>query len=375
MPDLPERISPQVVWLTPTKPSFTFDCINMQCAHCARVDFFPGDEMRTRAAGFLGAGRGFWSGIALVLLSTTAGMAQAREGIRLGATQAALLVWIAQEKNLFAKHGLNAEPSMFSSGIAAADALVKGELDLATSSDFAFMSKVLAHSDLRALASIGVIRTARLIGRKDRQIAEAGDLPGKKIGITRNTISEFFLTRYLALHGIDISSATIVDLKPQQIAHGLVTGTLDAGLSWDPFITDAEGELKDNAIVLPGQVEQSFFFLLIARKEWTEKHPGEVKSLLNALIEAETFAANDADQAKQIIQKKFGYRPDVIDVTWPQHSLHVSLPQTLVFNLEVQANWRLKKNIAPANKMPEFLDFIMTEPLAALRPSSIGIVK
>jgi ABC-type nitrate/sulfonate/bicarbonate transport system substrate-binding protein len=347
----------------------------MQCAHCVRVDFFPGDEMRTRAAGFLGAGRGFWSGIALVLLSTTAGMAQAREGIRLGATQAALLVWIAQEKNLFAKHGLNAEPSMFSSGIAAADALVKGELDLATSSDFAFMSKVLAHSDLRALASIGVIRTARLIGRKDRQIAEAGDLPGKKIGITRNTISEFFLTRYLALHGIDISSATMVDLKPQQIAHGLVTGTLDAGLSWDPFITDAEGELKDNAIVLPGQVEQSFFFLLIARKEWTEKHPGEVKSLLNALIEAETFAANDADQAKQIIQKKFGYRPDVIDVTWPQHSLHVSLPQTLVFNLEVQANWRLKKNIAPANKMPEFLDFIMTEPLAALRPSSIGIVK
>jgi NitT/TauT family transport system substrate-binding protein len=286
-----------------------------------------------------------------------------------------LLVWIAHEKDLFAKHGVSAQPSMFSSGIASADALVRGEIDLATSSDFAFMNKALAHPDIRALASIAVIRTARLIGRKDRRIAEAGDLAGKKIGVTMNTISEFFLTRYLALHGVDVRSVTLVDLKPEQIAHGLVTGALDAGLSWDPFITDAEGELKDNAILLPGQVEQSFFFLLIARREWIEKHPGQIKGLLNALIEAEVFAAREAAEAKQIIQKKFGYPPDVIDATWPQHSLHVSLPQTLIFNLEVQANWRLKRNITPSNKIPEFLDFIMTEPLAALRPSSIGIVK
>jgi NitT/TauT family transport system substrate-binding protein len=347
----------------------------MQCTHGVRWAFFAGDEMRARILRFVRIFRGAWSGFALILLLPGNGAAEAPAEIRLGSTHTALLVWIAQEQGLFASNGIAAQPRMYSSGIATAEALIRGEIDLATSSESAFMSVAFTHPDLRILASIAVLRTARLIGRRDRQIAEPGDLVGKRIGVTLNTASEFFLARYLALHGIEIASVTIVDLKPEDIANGLVTGTLDAGLTWDPFITEAENVLKGGAVLLPEQVDQFFFFVLYAREEWVEKNPQAAKAILAALIEAESFASRHSEAAKRIVQKKFGYRSELMDGLWPQHNLHVSLPQALIFSLEVQARWRITKKIAPSEDTPRFLDFILTGPLAGIRPNSVGIVK
>lgn len=311
----------------------------------------------------------------LLLLLAAPSHAPAREHIRFGITPGSLLAWIAQEKGLFQKHGVRVETKIFSSGRAALDALVGDEVDLATASDFAFNSRLGASPNLRILASTSVIRTARLIGRRDRGAGDVSNLPGKKIGVTLGSVGEFFLTRYLTLHGIDIGSVTLADLKPEQVAQGLVDGTLDAGITWDPFITDAEGAMKDNAVLLPGQVEHFYFFLLITTKDWAERHPKQAGAVLSALIEAETFCSENAQEAKRILQKTMGYGAGSVDRLWPLHSLHVSLPQALIFNLEVQASWGMKKNVFPAGKLPKFLDHVVTEPLAALRPNSVGIVK
>lgn len=345
--------------------------------HAWRVDlaFFAGDEMRARILLFLRRIRGAGGGLALILLLPGGGAAQAPAEIRLGSTHTALLVWIAEEQGLFAKQGIKAQPRMYSSGIATAEALIRGEIDLATSSESAFTSMAFTHPDLRILASIAVLRTARLVGRRDHQVAEPGDLVGKRVGVTLSTVGEFLLARYLALHAIEVASVTVVNMKPEDIANGLVKGTLDAGLTWDPFITDAETVLKDVAVLLPGQVDQFFFFLLYARKDWVERNPKAVQAILTALIEAESFASRNSEDAKRIVQKKFGYRSEFMDRLWPLHSLHVSLPQALILSLEVQARWRIAKKIVPSEEAPKFLDFIMTGPLAGIRPNSVGIVK
>jgi NitT/TauT family transport system substrate-binding protein len=310
-----------------------------------------------------------------ILLLASPEAALAHERVRFGATLSSMLIWIAQEKGYFQKHGIRAETQMFSSGRGTLDALVKDEVDLANASDFAFNSRVGTDSGLRILASTSVIRTARLIGRRDRGISDAGSLAGKRVGVTHGTVGEFFLSRYLTLYGVDIASVTLVDLKPEAIAQRLVEGTLDAGIAWDPFITDAEDELNGNVVLLPGQIEHFYFFLLITTQGWAEKNPRLADGVLRSLIEAENFSSAHGREAMQIIQKKWGYRNESMDRLWPLHTLHVSLPQALIFNLEVQANWGMKKKALPVAALPKFLDHVLTEPLAALRPSSVGIVK
>lgn len=318
----------------------------------------------------------FFPAIILLCLIAVRPQAWAKDNkVVISASKTALLVWIAEGKGLFRKHGLNAELKLFESGLAAADTIIKGEADLSTTSDSAFVSRSFLFSDLRVLASIATLETARLVGRKDRGIKEASDLAGKRVGVTLGSTSEFLLTRYLTLKGIPLSAPSIIDLKPAQISESLVKGDIDAGLTWEPFIHTAELKLDKNAIVLPDQVDLIYSFLLISKQSWIEKHPDITKKVLLALIEAEELSLDRPDEAKSLIQRKFGYERGYIDHLWPLHHLHVSLPQGLLFVLERQADWQIKKGLTASRTVPNFLDFVDTASLAKVRNTAVGIVK
>lgn len=313
--------------------------------------------------------------VILILSWGAVASAVAAERLRIGATQTALLVWIAEARGLFEKNGVDVEVRMFPSGRHTADALIQGEIDFSTSSGSVFASKSFNHADLRILAVISASETAKLVGRRDRGIQVASDLAGKRVGITLKTVSEYFLTRYLSLHDVPVTAPVIVDLKPDDIAEGLVQGTIDAGLSWEPFISNATRALKTNAVILPGQLEQFFYFLLLTKDVSGTKRDIEFQKILLSLIEAEKFSLTNPSEAKSILKKKFGYTQKYIDHLWPLHNLYISLPQGLLFNLEENASWQIRKGLTSAKTHPSFLSFIDTGPLAAVRASSIGIVK
>jgi NitT/TauT family transport system substrate-binding protein len=313
-------------------------------------------------------------GLVVLAVTPPAAASMPTEPIKIGTTQSALLLWLAEEKGFFRAHGLDVSLRMLSSGRHAADALLNGDVDMSMASDSVVANKAFEFSDIRVVASISTSRTARLVARGDRNIARPADLAGKRVGVTLATVGEYFLARYLALHHVAVPPV-IVDLKPEQIAQGLVDGTIDAGLSWEPFITDAESELKGNSVLLPEQIDQLYYLLLATRADWAQKHPDAVKAVLEAIIDAEAFASRDPAGAKQIIQKKFGYRTEQIEQLWPLHNLHVSLPQALLFNLELQANWQIRKQLTKVSTPPQFLDLILTAPLEHIRASSVEIVK
>lgn len=300
--------------------------------------------------------------------------AQKREVV-ISASETALLVWIADGKKLFRKHGLNVKLKLSQSGLRAAEAVIKNEADLSTTADAAFVNRSFRYADLRILASISTLETARLIGRRDRGIQNAADLAGKRVGVTQGSVGEYFLTRYLTFRGIPLSAPTIIDLRPGDISNGLVNGDIDAGLTWEPFIRNAEVKLNSNAVTLPGQIDLIYHFLVVTKQRWIEENPKKTKAILAALIEAEKFALNHPKKAKAIIQSKFGYESSYLDHLWPLHLFHVSLPQALLFVLERQADWQIQKNLTPLKTMPNFLDRVETTPLKQIRGSAVGIVK
>ena len=295
--------------------------------------------------------------------------------IVISASETALLVWIADGQDLFRKHGLNVKLKLFQSGLRAAEAVIKNEADLSTTADAAFVNRSFRFADLRILASISTLETARLIGRRDRGIRNAADLAGKRVGVTQGSAGEYFLTRYLTLQGIPLSAPRIVDLRPADISNSLVNGDIDAGLTWEPFIRNAEVKLNSNAVKLPGQIDLIYHFLVITKQRWIEENAENTKAILAALIDAEKFALNHPQEAKAIVQSKFGYESSYIDHLWPLHYLHVSLPQALLFVLERQADWQIEKHLTPSKTKPNFLDLVETKPLAEVQKAAVGIVK
>jgi NitT/TauT family transport system substrate-binding protein len=310
--------------------------------------------------------------IGLALLQAGADMASA---LTVSASQTALLIWIADARGYFKDQGLDVEVRLYQSGLSAANALIENQADISTTSDTGLVGLSFSHPDLRILAAISASETARLISRKDRGIKAPADLAGKRVGITLNSSGEYLLSRYLIMHGVPASAPVIVNLQPAEIAAALASGDIDAGLTWEPYIRTAEVSLGDNAAFLPDQMDQIFFFLLLTRQSWMEQNREQVGRFLAAVIQAEKFAAENPDEAKAFISQRFGYTQDYVDFLWPLHNLHVSLPQGLMFVLERQAQWQIRRGLAPSQTVPAFLDFVATAPLAELREASVGVVK
>ena len=313
----------------------------------------------------------------LLLFALCAGPAAAAESdkVTIAASQTGLLVWIAQESDLFSKEGLDVEVKPFQSGFASAGAVVSGEADLSTTSESAFVSHSLKHPDLRVLAVLSTVQTSRLLARGDRGIGQAKDLAGKRIGVTLGSTGEFFLGRYLTINGLSLNSVETVDLKPADIAASLVSGEIDAGLTWEPFVHRAQSALGDNVLELPDQEGLFYYFMLVSSADWIHDNLDRAKAIMRALVRAEQLVIEQDSHVKKLIRDRFGFDEAYVDHLWPLHNLRVSLPQDLLFLMEEQAEWRIRSGLTDRESVPNYLDLIDGGPIRATKPSAVGIVQ
>ena len=102
------------------------------------------------------------------------------------------LIYIAEEQELFTRNGLNVTMRNYG-GPNFLNGLLSDEVDIGLSSEYVFVRKVFDKANISVIGNIDRYQNVYLIGRKDRGIEKVSDLSGKKIGLTRNTISEFIL--------------------------------------------------------------------------------------------------------------------------------------------------------------------------------------
>lgn len=310
--------------------------------------------------------------IAVFLLGASSAAAKR---LVIGASQTAVLMWIASERGYFLDQGLDVEVRLFPSGLTALNAVFAGDADLGTTAETPLVDRSFENPNIRIIATISASETSRLIARGDRGIKQPSDLKGKRVGVTLGSVGEYFLARYMILNGIPAAAFTMVDLTPEAIAEQLENGSIDAGLTWEPFVRNAETALEKNVVTLPRQFDQMYYFMLVTNKAWLEENPADARGIIRAVIQAESYAQEHPEAAKSIIQKLFSIPPDHIDYLWALHNLYVSLPQGLVFILERQAEWRIQKKHTAGQEIPDFISLVDTDPLLEIRASTVGIVK
>ncbi len=137
------------------------------------------------------------------------------EAVSIGATPIQLnaLIYAAEENRFFTKNGVRVVFKDYDTGVAAIDGLLKGEVDMGLTTEFVIVAKSLQKQDVLDLVTIDKSMLFYIIARADSGIKTTADLKGKRIGVPRQTITEFYLGRMLELNGMGIQKVTMVDTK------------------------------------------------------------------------------------------------------------------------------------------------------------------
>jgi ABC-type nitrate/sulfonate/bicarbonate transport system substrate-binding protein len=299
------------------------------------------------------------------------------EPVTIGTTPSlsSTLILIADSKGFFTRHGLNVTIQDNPMSLTSMDNLVAGTADIAGASDYSFTNYLFTQPTLRTFTSTAKTDVISIIARKDRGIASPPDLAGKKIGCTMQQAGEFFLGRYLALNSINSSTITVVNLKPAEMPGAMANGTIDAVITWEPYVTTIQKQLGTNAIVFPAQEGQRYFWLMICTNKTATARPGMIRNVLAALVDAESFTQQNPEEAQQIVAGRLRMDPSYIRAVWPKYDLIVSLDQSLIIAMEDEARFGIKNNLTDKRDVPDYRGNIYRDGLDAVKPLAVTVIR
>ena len=228
------------------------------------------------------------------------------EPIKLGyaaLTAGQVAPWMAKEAGYFSKYGIEAE-LIYIPAVAATQALIAGEIQLAQVTGVSTSGAILAGADVRIIASVQDRLAGSIYARPEIKTPE--DLKGKKLGISRfGAVSEtgaaMFLARFGLKRGTDVAIIQLGGLP--EIVTAMERGGVDAGFANPPQTSRARRlgmrELFDlNAL----GVELQQTCVTVTTKYLRERRP-VVRSFLQAYTEGLHRFMTDRDYSIQVLKK------------------------------------------------------------------------
>ncbi|MBI4334387.1 MAG: NrtA/SsuA/CpmA family ABC transporter substrate-binding protein [Chloroflexi bacterium] len=318
------------------------------------------------------------------ILAATAGLSSCRAGysgkvetITFGsiAQELSALVFIAQDRAFFAANGLEVTIKDYDTGLASAEGLLKGEVDLAGATEFVMVGKAFQNAPVRSIATIDRFESVFAVGLAGRGIQTVADLKGKRIALTRQTIVEFYLGRSLNLHDLSLQDVTLVDTRPARYVDAIAGGEVDAVVVAKLNASRIQKEIARATFMLPVQSRQPAYWNVLSTDGWIAGHPELVNRFLKSLQEAEEYVVRHADEAKAIIQRRLNLDSAYMASLWSEHQFALSLDSSLIVAMNDEARWMINNNLTAEKTVPDFKDYIHPDGLKAVKPEAVNIIR
>ncbi len=293
----------------------------------------------------------------------------------IGSDPLGLLVHVAKDQSLFVRNGINMTIINTVTGPNTINQVQNGQVDFGTSLDYAFVANsVMKNGSLSIVSSIDKSSIVFLIARIDSGVHNIADLKTKRIGLSLQQSSFFYLARFLELNGLNYQNVTLVDLPQNEWVNALTNGTVDAFVAGRSFVQQAENLLPNETVVFPVQSYQSAYSVVFGRNDWITQHPQLTKQFLMAITQAQDYVDSHPADTKVIIEKEYNETQDYVEKIWNDHHFTVSLDQSLLSAMQDETRWLISNNLAYSTSVPDFVNFIYTDGLKSVKPSAVNII-
>lgn len=283
-------------------------------------------------------------------------------------------VHIALEKGYFSEAGLSIKVKEYSIGKVAMEALLKGEVSVATVGDIPLVLNSFTRSDFAVLAICSSsYNHSKLIGRKDRGITKPSDLKGKTVGLPFGTTTHYFLDTFLNYNMLLPADLKLQNIPVAELPAALADGKVDAIAGFEPYAYQAVRLTGGQAYVFPKTGLYRETLSLVAMKEFLSREPEAAQKILQAMDRAATFIRNNRKEAMTIISRKLGMDQQFLAERWDDYAFNLILDQAYLMTLEDEARWAIRSKMTDKKEIPNYLRYIYQEALRAAKPEAKGI--
>jgi ABC-type nitrate/sulfonate/bicarbonate transport system substrate-binding protein len=251
--------------------------------------------------------------------------------------------------------------------------VMSGDVDLGTSSDsvIAFQSLTKNRFVTHAMF-VQSDNDVKIITRTSENINSAIDLKGKKIGVTKGTASEYFLSTLLALDGLTTEDVQLIHYRPEQLITGLINNEVDAIAPWEPFVFRA-AELFDEQIKIHQTKSLNTLSFNLISQTSDSLFIEKTTCVLQGLNKAIDYIASYPEKSKKIVMAELSLSPEFINWVWPDYIFKLGLNQSLIFNIKSQATWAVETQMSEYSKIPHIEDFVDSRAMLQVDPYSVNI--
>lgn len=193
---------------------------------------------------------------------------------------------LSQHPELASAHQIDLELVPFDSGKAQGEALARHELDAWFSCGVPAIHMLDARPDSRILSGLGPMGKIAIV--TDKTITDISQLSHKRIGLSKGSTPELDWTQWSS----DLESPMVINLPTAQLANALENGTVDAIVTWDPWVSDWLNSHPD----WHSLKERPFYSLIIGTHLWSIINDGPIPRatrLLSLIEEALHLAAQN----------------------------------------------------------------------------------
>jgi NitT/TauT family transport system substrate-binding protein len=233
--------------------------------------------------------------------------------------------FIAKERGLFEKHGLDVTLQLIPLSPNVPGAVISGSVQVGGATSPVLLQAVDSGMDLVAIAGGGVYenssRALGLVARSGVSINTAQDLIGKKVGVPGfGAAIHLLVKRWLMDKGVDPKKVTFIEVSIPQMPDVLKGGSVDAVAIAEPFVTRmVQAQIGSAVPAYTNALPNGFSTVLyISTRQWATTHGAAVQAFRAAIGEAIVWANANKTQAYVDIGKYFKVPPPVLQATpWP----------------------------------------------------------
>ena len=249
------------------------------------------------------------------------GGASAQQTVNYGVQPATMPIYIARELGLLdpieKKHNIKVVFRNFAYGAPENQAMAAGELQMASAG---MGPAIIAASRLPStLVAISILEQTAILVPKDSTLKSVKELKGKKVAFPGEGSQQYpLLLKALADAGLKEADIMLFKTDGAQIPTLLQNKSVDAGITWDPHVSNALAAGHSRVLLKAEQIMPIMQGHYIGNGEYVHndflaKRPEVVQDLVTANVRAIDYILKDPKGAARMWAKQIGFPENVIN--------------------------------------------------------------